>query len=147
MYCTIFHAAIKPSRTSSRKLPTILQAQVETCFVCDTEEDYKAETDFLRGEAESSGSQLSPRVFIVGKPDQIQAFYVVTQKLQYRLPSFLRCLDVVIKLKLVMNFNFSESCELFWCFVLKYFYDVDCGRKSKNSQLLELLSFLEKSEQ
>lgn len=136
---------MKPTRTSKRKLPSVLQAQLETCHVCSTEEEYVTERDSLREQFanKTSGVEFPPRIFVIGKPEKLDAFYVVTQKLEYKLPSFLRCMDVVVKLKFVLKHNFPESSEILWCFIARYFYNIDYPRKSKNAQLLQLLAFLE----
>ncbi|XP_058456402.1 uncharacterized protein LOC131433816 [Malaya genurostris] len=140
--CTIFHAIVKPSRTSARKLPTIVQAQNDVCCIIDTYEEYREALISLRKEHESANIQLSPRIYAIGHTQSLDSFYVVTQFLEYKLPTFLRCLDVVVKLKFVLDFEFPESCELFWCFICQFFYDINSSRKSKNSQLLQLLAFL-----
>ncbi|XP_065083382.1 uncharacterized protein LOC135705535 [Ochlerotatus camptorhynchus] len=141
--CMVFQALIKPTRTSTRKLPTILQAQTDVCCICATHEEYVSEWRSLRREFETAKLQLPPRIFIVGSFDEIEGFYVVTGKIEYKLPTFLRCLDVIVKLKYVLNYQFPESCELFWCFVTRFFYNIDYKRKSKNNQLLQLIAYLE----
>nr|XP_029727572.1 uncharacterized protein LOC115265764 [Aedes albopictus] len=140
--CTIFHGIVKPVRTSSRKLPTILQAQTEMCYACATEDEFSEAVDSLRNELLSDDVPFGPRIFVVGRTDKLTGFYVVTSKLQYKLPTFLRCVDLVLKLKFVLNYDFPESCELFWCFIAKQFYNIDFSRKAKNSQLLQLLAHL-----
>lgn len=86
---------------------------------------------------------MTPRIYAIGCLENIEAFYVVTGKFEYKLPSFLRCLDVIVKLKHVLDYRFPESCEAFWCFITRYFYGIDYKRKSKNNQLLQLLTYLE----
>ncbi|XP_021707649.1 uncharacterized protein LOC110678719 [Aedes aegypti] len=140
--CTIFHGIVKPVRTSSRKLPTILQAQTDMCYACKTEQDFSEAVAELRDEYEANAVQFFPRIFVIGGTEHLFAFYVVTAKFQYKLPSFLRCIDLVVKLKFVLNYNFPESCELFWYFVAKLFYNVGYSRKARNSQLLQLFAYL-----
>lgn len=141
--CFIFQALIKPTRRSAGKLPTILQAQHDVCTVCDSKDEYIADVELVRQDCETAKIQMTPRIYAVGCFDNIEAFYVVTGKFEYRLPTFLRCLDVIIKLKHVLNYSFPDSCEVFWCFLTRYFYGIDYKRKSKNSQLLQLIAYLE----
>lgn len=143
----VFQALIKPTRTSTRKLPSILQAQTDVCCLSATREEYISELRSIRQEFETAKLQFPPRIFIVGSFDEIEGFYVVTGRFEYKLPTFLRCVDVIIKLKYVLDYQFPESCELFWCFVTRYFYDIDYTRKSKNNQLLQLIAYLESNKQ
>lgn len=112
------------------------------CYACKTEQEFQEVVEELRDELKEE-VQFFPRVFVIGKTEKIVAFYVVTSSMQFKLPSFLRCIDLVVKLKFVLNYNFPESCELFWYFVAKYFYHIGYSRKAKNSQLLQLLAYLE----
>ncbi|XP_021710615.1 uncharacterized protein LOC110679620 [Aedes aegypti] len=139
--CTIFHGLVKPVRTSSRKLPTILQAQTEMCYACATDEEFIEAVESLRSE-HSNDIPFAPRIFVVGQTDKLTGFYVVTSKLQYKLPTFLRCVDIAVKLKFAHNYDFPESCELFWCFIAKHFYSINFSRKAKNSQLLQFFAYL-----
>lgn len=116
------------------------------CFACKTEEEFLESVDNLREELKANDFQFSPRIFLVGEIDKLIGFYVVTAKLQFKLPSFLRCVDLVVKLKFALNYNFPESCELLWCFIAKYFYKINYTRKVTNSQLLQLFAFLENRE-
>lgn len=113
------------------------------CYACKTEQEFQEVVEELRDELKEEEVQFFPRVFVIGKTEKIVAFYVVTSSMQFKLPSFLRCIDLVVKLKFVLNYNFPESCELFWYFVAKYFYHIGYSRKAKNSQLLQLLAYLE----
>lgn len=144
--CTIFHGVVKPVRTSKRKLPSIVQAQTDMCFACKTEEEFSETVDSMREEFKAKDIQFSPRIYLIGETGQLTGFYVVTAKLQFKLPSFLRCVDLLVKLKFALNYNFPESCELFWCFIAKHFYRINYTRKVKNSQLLQLFAFLENRE-
>ncbi|XP_062554081.1 uncharacterized protein LOC134219376 [Armigeres subalbatus] len=141
--CVAFHGLVKPVRASSKKLSTILQAQIDTCNICETQEELIESLNSQRSELESKGVQFSPRIYAVGQIDNFEGFFVVTNKLVYKLPSLIRCLDVVVKLKFALDLQFPESSELFWVFVSKYFYDIDYTQKSKNTQILQLLAFLE----
>lgn len=140
--CAAFHGLIKPVRTSTKKRPTILQAQIDTCYICETEEEFTETLDSQRQELESSGVQFSPRIFALGSIDNFECFYVVTNKLRYKLPSLVRCLDVVLKLKFTLDLQFPESSELFWAFISGYFYDIEYTQKSKNTQILQLIAYL-----
>ncbi|XP_062717187.1 uncharacterized protein LOC134292223 [Aedes albopictus] len=144
--CAAFHGLLKPVRTSAKKLPTILQAQIDTCAICETEEEFAGSLNSQRQELESNGTQFSPRIYAVGPIENFESFYVVTNKLRYKLPSLVRCLDVVVKLKFTLDLQFPESCELFWVFISKYFYDIDYTQKSRNTQILQLLAFLNSRE-
>ncbi|XP_055542936.1 uncharacterized protein LOC129728516 [Wyeomyia smithii] len=144
--CAVFHAIIKPVRTSATKLPTILQAQLDTCLVCNTQEVLSNSLQVQREEFEKADIQFAPRIYAVGSTERLECFYVVTHNLQYKLPSFVRCLDVVVKLKYTLDLNFSESAELFWAFLSRYFYGVEYNNKSKNTQVLQLLDYLQKRE-
>ncbi|XP_053698349.1 uncharacterized protein LOC128745332 [Sabethes cyaneus] len=140
--CTVFHAILKPVRASNKKLPTILQAQIDVCRIFDTQQEYKKALCDLREEFTSNNQSLSPRICVIGKPNSFESYFVVTKSLEYQLPSFLRCLDVVLKLKTILGFEYPESCEIFWCFISRFFYNIDYMRKSKNTQLLQLLAYL-----
>ncbi|XP_021707114.1 uncharacterized protein LOC110678464 [Aedes aegypti] len=144
--CAAFHGLLKPVRTSARKLPTILQAQIDTCYVCETEAEFTDALNSQRQELESNGTQFSPRIYAVGAIENFEYFYVATNKLRYRLPSLVRCLDVVVKLKFTLDLQFPESSELFWVFISKYFYDIEYTQKSKNTQILQLIAFLNSCE-
>ncbi|XP_053687806.1 uncharacterized protein LOC128737233 [Sabethes cyaneus] len=140
--CTVFHAILKPVRASNKKLPTILQAQIDVCRIFDTQQEYKKALCDLREEFTFNNQSLSPRICVIGKPNSFESYFVVTKSLEYQLPSFLRCLDVVLKLKTILGFEYPESCEIFWCFISRFFYNIDYMRKSKNTQLLQLLAYL-----
>lgn len=140
--CTVFHAIIKPVRSSNRKLPTISQAQIDVCNIYGTQQDYTKAVCDLRKKFTSSNLPFSPRIFVIGKPSRLESCYIVTKTLEYQLPSFLRCLDIVLKLKYVLGFEYPESCEIFWCFISRYFYGIDYVRKSKNSELQQLFAYL-----
>lgn len=120
-----------------------MQAQFEVCSICETTDEYIDDLRTLRQDCETDKIPFTPRIYAVGCFEHIEAFYVVTGKFEYRLPTFLRCMDVVIKLKYVLDYNFPESCEAFWCFMTRFFYGIDYKRKSKNSQLLQLFAYLE----
>ncbi|XP_055548889.1 uncharacterized protein LOC129732240 [Wyeomyia smithii] len=114
IYCCLFHAVAKPPRTSLRKLPTVLQAQIDTCNVCNTVEEYVTERDTLRKQiANENNLEFSPRIFVVGHPEKLEAFYVVTQNLEYKLPSFSPGISttstIVVNLKTDNYFNFLHS--------------------------------------
>ncbi|KAL1400706.1 hypothetical protein pipiens_007211 [Culex pipiens pipiens] len=139
----LFHAVIKPSRTSSHNLPSILTAQLATCTICATEAEFRTECEKLRDPSGPNKGQLSPRIFAIGGSSVLSTFYVLGDKYIYKLPTFLRCLDVLVKATHVLNYPFLESCETLFCFLSRHFYGIDYKRKSKIGQLLKLLAFLE----
>ena len=139
----VFQALIKPTRRSSGKLPTILEAQLDVCYLCDSYDEYIDHLQSTRRDCQTAKVQVAPRIYAIGSFEDVEAFYVATGKFEYKLPSFLRCLDVVIKLTHVLEYRFAESCEIFWCFLTRYFYGIDYKRKSKNGQLLQLTSYLD----
>ncbi|KXJ72355.1 hypothetical protein RP20_CCG018301 [Aedes albopictus] len=139
----VFQALIKQTRRSSGKLPTILEAQLDVCYLCDSYDEYIDHLQSTRRDCQTAKVQVAPRIYAIGSFEDVEAFYVATGKFEYKLPSFLRCLDVVIKLTHVLEYRFAESCEIFWCFLTRYFYGIDYKRKSKNGQLLQLTSYLE----
>ncbi|XP_021708165.1 uncharacterized protein LOC110678890 isoform X2 [Aedes aegypti] len=118
--CFVFHALIKPTRRANGKLPTILEAQLDVCYLCDTYDEYIEAIQTTRQECATAKIQVAPRIYAVGSFENIEEFYVATGKIEYRLPSFLRCLDVIIKLKHVLDYPFPESCEILWCFITSY---------------------------
>ncbi|XP_062535677.1 uncharacterized protein LOC134204897 [Armigeres subalbatus] len=141
--CYVFQAVVKPTRSSGRKLPTILQAQFDVCCLLQTYDEYIEDLRALRQECETAKVQMTPRIYAIGSIEHIEAFYVVTGKFEYKLPSLLRSLDVIIKLKHVLDYRFPDSCEAFWGFVTRFFYGIEYRRKSKNNQLLQLIAYLE----
>lgn len=142
--CCVFQAVIKPTRTLSRKLPSIVQAQIDVCCITSSYTEFTEKIKALREDYLSKGVQFRPRIYAIGDSQRLESLYVVTGKFDYRLPSFIRCVDVIIKLKYVLGYDFMERCETFWCFITRYFYNHDYARKSKQNQLLQLIAYLER---
>lgn len=145
--CAAFHGIIKPARKGRKRYSSILQAQIDTCSLCETEREFTETVEAQMQELKSKDVQFSPRIYAVGTVQHIECFYVVTEKLRYKLPSLVRCLDVVVKLKFTMDFEFPEYSELFWVFLSGYFYDIEHSQKSKNCQVLQLNAYLDSQDE
>ncbi|XP_058444370.1 uncharacterized protein LOC131426003 [Malaya genurostris] len=138
----LFHAVIKPIRTADNKLPTIAQAQNDLCFLCKSEIECTDAIKSMRDDFNTAQKPLFPRLIAIKEEESLTKFYVVCNGLEFKLPTFLRAIDVALKLKFVLNLQFAESTELFWGFVARYFYQINYQNKSKNNQLLLLERYL-----
>ncbi|XP_058449339.1 uncharacterized protein LOC131429297 [Malaya genurostris] len=138
----LFHSIIKPIRTSENKLPTIVQAQRDLCVICDSEDECINTIKSMRDDFKAAQQSLFPRIFTIKQEDSLTKFFVVCNGLEFKLPTYLRALDVALKLKFVLNVKFSESTELFWGFVTRHFYNINYQNKSKNNQILLLEQYL-----
>ncbi|XP_055614708.1 uncharacterized protein LOC129761035 [Uranotaenia lowii] len=148
LVAAIFQGVVKPTRNSLHKLPTILQAQLDLYCLCNTQDDLSnAVSDWMQNSADHGVASFA-RIFIYADEKNLKEFRVTTEGVSYHVPTFLKSIDVIIKLKFLLKVQFAGSCELFWVFVAHYFYGfTNFSPKLSNSRLLQLLAFLEERSQ
>lgn len=84
-----------------------------------------------------SKSTLQPLILSVGDNDE---FYVYYFNILYKLPNFVKALDVCFKIFQVFNLKYPPQSELVWVFIQIYFYGIRTNSDKKSPQLCALLN-------
>lgn len=105
----LLHAVLKPRRISRKIKPTVGDAQEDFILHVKSMNDIEPKIEKVRSEFKENNLKLQPRVLVVGHDlIDLQHFYIYCDNVKYKINSFLKCLDVVIKLTYVFNLKYSH---------------------------------------
>lgn len=66
---------------------------------------------------------MQPRFFVIGSDvTNVTDFYVVCEELNFKLPTFLKALDIALMLIYVFDLNFSPVSKVVWIFLANIFF-------------------------
>ncbi|XP_055688314.1 uncharacterized protein LOC129792922 [Lutzomyia longipalpis] len=117
----LIHALIPPARQNSCQKPSVTEAQEDfvTCFP----------TVYKIGErvtAKVDKHSPEPRIFVVGPHyGCLSQFYVFFCGILYKQPTFIKSLDLALKIYAVFNMNFSQKSRLVWSFLYSHFFKLE----------------------
>lgn len=94
----------------------------------------------MRERYKEIGTTLQPLIIVVGiNLSSVASFYVCYDNLFYKLPTFLKAIDICFKLFHVMNFKYPVPSKQIWTFVQNYIYNIYLKEDEKSSGLSLLL--------
>ena len=67
-------------------------------------------------------------------------YFVVLDLIKYSSPTIIGALDLLVKLHLTYNVNYTFECEIFYQFIQKAFFKIDTKFDKDNTQLNVLLN-------
>lgn len=83
---------------------------------------------------------LQPLIFGIGNNyNELSDFYVYYYKILYKLPNFIKALDICFKSFHVFDLRYPKESEIVWTFIQYYFFDIKT-KSDINSTILQ--SFL-----
>lgn len=114
----LLHAVLLPPRLSKTEKPTITDAQqdIVTHIVAENNVSYKLE-EFVK-----TVKKIQPSIIVIGPTiETLTDFYTYFDGIMYKLPTFARCLDIVLKICIVFNLEYSKKkaslCGNFFSFI------------------------------
>ncbi|XP_059610554.1 uncharacterized protein LOC132257597 [Phlebotomus argentipes] len=124
----LIHAVMHPPVLPGRIKISITDAQRDLVLVID---------DIMNLDNEREKWDPSePKIIAVGDSfENLLEFYVDYDGILYQLPTFIKCLDTVIKLCFVFNINYPIRNKYIWTFFQQYFFKIespDCHPKIAN---------------
>ncbi|XP_067629384.1 uncharacterized protein [Eurosta solidaginis] len=146
----LMHSILKPPLISTGNTPnskrfkwkpSICDAQNVTVLHCEYINDYQRRYDELKGKAMEKCTTLQPLILVIGEElKSLESYYIVSDGVLYKVPTFVRALDILFKLFHVFNLKYPIEAKFLYDFMEKYFFKFDC---SVNSNLLLLINYLE----
>lgn len=121
--------------------PTIVDAQADFVVHVLTVNDLQRKLESIKSEFAARKEKLQPRVVVVGpKIDDLKEFYVYCDGLKYKCCTFIKCLDIIIKLCHVYKIKYSQKSILVWSFLEQYFFGIQSEKFSSVSNLISKLN-------
>ncbi|XP_065354365.1 uncharacterized protein LOC135948838 [Calliphora vicina] len=139
--CTILlHALLQPQRLNKEHKPSIADAQTDFVTLVPTLNDIEPRILQIVEMYAERKERLQPRVMVVG-PDfsKISDFFVFCDGLKWKCPSYMKCIDIIIKLSYVFNTEYSPKSKQVWSFLEQYFFDLKSEDFSSVANLLSIL--------
>ncbi|XP_067613875.1 uncharacterized protein [Eurosta solidaginis] len=146
----LMHSILKPPLISTGNTPnskrfkwkpSICDAQNVTVLHCEYINDYQRRYDELKSKAMEKCTTLQPLILVIGEElKSLESYYIVFDGVLYKVPTFVRALDLLFKLFHVFNLKYPIEAKFLYDFMEKYFFKFDC---SVNSNLLLLINYLE----
>ncbi|XP_017475753.1 PREDICTED: uncharacterized protein LOC108366005 [Rhagoletis zephyria] len=146
----LMHSILKPPLVSINKTPgskrlkwkpSICDAQNVTVLLCECVNDYQRKYDEMKCKAMERGISLQPQILVIGKElSRLESYYIVFDNILYKVPTFVRALDILFKLFHVLNFEYPIEAKYLFDFIEKYFFKFEC---SVNPNILLLINYLE----
>ena len=85
-------------------------------------------------------NKIQPKIVVVGPTlNDLEHFYVYLDELKYKMGSFKKCLDMVIKISYVFQLEYSHISKQVWSFLESYFYGLESERFSEVINLINRL--------
>ncbi|XP_055854562.1 uncharacterized protein LOC129918198 [Episyrphus balteatus] len=149
----LLNAVIKPPLLSSKLLnpngsgdkrrkwkPSISDAQNATVMHCVDMADYQIKCEQVKLEASEKNKTLQPLIVVVGEElTNLESFYVLYDCIVYKTNSFIKSLDILIKLYYVMNMDFRLEAKYFYELIESYFLKI---KISSNPNIISLTNYL-----
>lgn len=133
----LLHAVLKPHRIKSGVKPTIEDAQSDFILHVLNINDVVPKLNTLRDEHLKNKSTVQPRIIAVGLDlTQLTDFFVYCDGIKYKPATFIKCIDIVIKLTYVFDLKFSATSKLVWLFFEQYFFDLSSEQFSEIANLI-----------
>lgn len=105
--------------------PTISDSQEDFLLHAVTINEVQQKIDQCRDNCLKTGTKMQPRIIVVGKSfEELTDFYVFCEVVKYKLPTFIKSLDICIKLTFVLNLHYPTISKLVWTFIQEYFYQI-----------------------
>ncbi|GAB0095137.1 hypothetical protein DMENIID0001_104890 [Sergentomyia squamirostris] len=114
----LLHAVMHPPVLPGRIKLSITEAQRDLVLMIDDIMNLDNERD--------KWDPAEPKVVAVGTTiEDLHEFYVDFDGILYQLPTFVKCLDTVIKLCFIFNINYPIRSKYVWTFFQQYFFKID----------------------
>lgn len=122
--CWLLHAVLQPKKINQFYKPTIRDAQEDMiCIFANLNDKVKKEEE-IRKEYEEKNIKLQPRFFAIGDSVlKLNNIYLMCDNILYKLPTFLKALDIAVMLIYVFNLDFSPVSRTVWLFLADVFYN------------------------
>ncbi|XP_059613379.1 uncharacterized protein LOC132259669 [Phlebotomus argentipes] len=118
----LLHCLIPPARNASGKKPSISEAQEDFVMCLDTPAKLEERITLIQNQPFA----IHPRIFVIGPNCKaINHFYVFYSGILYKLPTFVKCIDLAIKICAVFSIDFSQTSKLVWSFLYNLFFKLD----------------------
>ncbi|XP_055915563.1 uncharacterized protein LOC129948541 [Eupeodes corollae] len=137
----LLHSVLQPTRLKKGYKPTIADAQSDFVVHVRSTNDLFPTLDKIKLSFLENKESLQPRVVVVGPElHDLKDFYVFCDGIRYKSCSFIKCLDIIIKLCSVYKIKYSQRSKLVWTFLEQYFFQIECETFSSVSNLVKKLS-------
>ncbi|XP_062556663.1 uncharacterized protein LOC134221486 [Armigeres subalbatus] len=141
--CTLMllNCCVKPCKINKNVRPTILSAQEDTLLFA---ENLESGVDLIRKLIETYAAQgvaAHPKILAIGSSYRklTGEFYVIFNRVQYKVDSAARAVDIMIKMCNVMNQPFSKVTKLVWYTVEEVLYDIRAPAQYKEIESIKKL--------
>lgn len=141
--CTLMllNCCVKPCKINKHTRPAILTAQEDVLLFA---QNVQSGVELVRKLLESYAAQgiaAHPKVIAIGTSyrDMSGEFYVVFDRIQYKVNSAARAVDIVIKMSNVMNIPFSKVTKLVWYTVGEVLYNIRAPAQYKEIEVIKKL--------
>ncbi|XP_055908365.1 uncharacterized protein LOC129943138 [Eupeodes corollae] len=153
--CTILfllHAVIKPPLLSTKLLspeggnkrrkwkPSISDARNATILHCISMDDFYIKFENLQSEAAQKNKVIQPQLMVIGENlTKLKGFYVMYDCILYKVQSFVKSLDILLKFYYVMNLEFRLEAKYIYELIESYFFKI---KISSNPNIIGLTNYL-----
>ncbi|XP_062558580.1 uncharacterized protein LOC134223453 [Armigeres subalbatus] len=141
--CTLMllNCCVKPCKINKNIRPTILSAQEDTLLFA---ENLESGVDNIRKLLETYAAQgvaAHPKILAIGSSYRkiTGEFHVIFNRVQYKVDSAARAVDIVIKMCSVMNQPFSKVSKLVWYTIEEVLYDIRAPAQYKEIESIKKL--------
>lgn len=136
----LLHAILHPKRLNKSHKPTILEAQEDFVLHVSSFNIMQEKLEKMQEENKLKKLKIQPRIVVVGPElTKLNHFYVYLDGLKYKLGSFKKCLDLVIKISYVFQLKYSHITKHVWSFLENYFFGLDSERFPEVINLINIL--------
>lgn len=136
----LLNSVLHPQRTSQKHKPTIADAQSDFLLHVRSINDLQPKLDKLRADFATEKKKMQPKIIVIGQELQdLKEFYVFCDGVKYKLCTFTKCLDVIIKLFYVYQMEYSHVSKLVWIFLEQFFFYFKSEKYSEVSNLIHKL--------
>lgn len=134
------HCILQPLRLNKTDKPTIADAQTDFALLVTTPNDVLPQISALQQKYAKNKETLQPRIIVVGTDfSTIYEFYVFCDGIKYRMCSYMKCVECIIKLSYVFQLKYSHKSKQVWAFLEQYFFDLKSEDFSAVANLLSKL--------
>ncbi|XP_067614465.1 uncharacterized protein [Eurosta solidaginis] len=127
-YCIItilLHALLPPQRLNKNDKPTIADAQNDFVTLVGTPNDIQPKVVDIINQFAERKENCQPRIIAVGTDITcVSEFYIFCDAIKWKCCSYMKCVDIIIKLSYVFNTEYSQRSKLVWAFLAQYFFEL-----------------------
>lgn len=120
------NTVLLPVKAAKGFKPTVATAQADTFLLVKSKNDAFAELSKVINVYEAQRIPVPPKLIIVG--DDLASTtgecMVVYKTIAYKLQSIVRGVDVLVKLRLILDLPVAKLSKLVWVFVEQFVYNV-----------------------